>query len=277
MKVIQHTPDILMLQPRRQGVWMLIGGLIFALSGLVFVVVFGSTAELTCERTEPSSIQCEIRRHILGLTLRREPVEGLRGSKVVQKTDSDGDRVYRVVLLTRSGDVPWQNVWSTGAAAKEEYSTQINRFVQDESEDSFSLQERGGLVGFLFTGLFAVIGCVMAFFGVRSLFTLWIFDRTDGVVVRQINGLGGARTTEYPLSDVFAVDVESHRSSNSSSTTYRVVLYLSTGERVPLTTSYSSGYRRKAETAQIIQEFLGLEGVSPSDLVQTLGQFLKKL
>ena len=275
MKVIQRTPDLLMLQPRRQGIWLLVGGLIFAISGLVFVVVFGSTVELACERTEPSLIECGIRRHILGLTLKQEQVEGLRGSKVVQKTDSDGDRVYRVVLLTRSGDVPWQNVWSSGAAAKEDYSTQINRFVQDANQDSFVLQERGGFVGFLFTGLFAVIGCVMAFFGVRLLLTLWIFDRAGGVVVRQINGLGGARTTEYPLSDVVAVDIESHRSSDSSSTTYRIVLYMGTGDRVPLTASYSSGYRRKAETARIIQEFLGLEGASPGDLVRTLGQFLK--
>jgi hypothetical protein len=215
-----------------------------------------------------------VRRHILGLTLNQRQIEGLTGSKVAQKTDSDGDRVYQVVLLTKNGDVPLQNVWSSGYGGKEDFSTQVNRYVQDTNTPLLSVQESGGITGLLFTGLFVVIGVIMAVFGVRLLLTLWIFDRSGGVVVRQISGLGGARAKEYPLDDVIAVDVESSRSSNSS-TTYRVALYMGTGERVPLTTSYSSGYRRKAETARTIQEFLGLEGSSPRDLMQTINQLLK--
>lgn len=275
MKVIQHTPDVLVLQPRRQGIWMLVGGLIFAIAGLGFVFLFGSTAELTCERTEPKQIQCEVRKHILGLTLQQKQVEGLRGSKVIQKTDSDGDRVYQIVLLTSSGDVPLQNVWSSGYGAKEDFSTEVNQYVQDTNRASLSVQESGGMIGLLFTSLFVVIGLVMAFSGVRLLFTVWIFDRSGGVVVHQINGIGGARVAEYPLDDVFAVDVGSHRSSNSSSRTYRIVLYMRTGDHVPLTKAYTSGYGRKAESARVIQEFLGLEGTSPSDPMETLGQFFQ--
>jgi len=101
-------------------------------------------------------------------------------------------------------------------------------------------------------------------------------DRPSGTLTLLYRSLLRSLTKEYPLTEIASVEVDSSRSSSSSgsSTTYRLTLLLTSGNRVPLRSYYSSGYNEKERKARQLREFMGVTGLNmrPGTAFQAIRQ-----
>jgi hypothetical protein len=108
----------------------------------------------------------------------------------------------------------------------------------------------------LFGAAFALTGAVLLLAFANTVTAT--FDRGVGRFTLSIAGVVRNRETAHPLGEVVSVGV--HQSaSGRPSRTYRLVLALSSGARVPLTPMFSSGKADKERLAGEIRQFLGLQ------------------
>lgn len=108
----------------------------------------------------------------------------------------------------------------------------------------------------LFGAGFAVAGAVLILAFANTVTAT--FNRDTGRFTRSVTGLVRNSLAIHSISDITSVGVEASR-SGTPSRAHRLVLTLSSGASVPLTTSYSSGLNDKERTAGVIRQFLGLQ------------------
>jgi hypothetical protein len=124
---------------------------------------------------------------------------------------------------------------------------------------------RGSLIG----GMIALLGGMLLAMLAQVLTVT--ADRAAGMVRIHRRSPLRSSTQEAPISEVAQVEVE--RSTDSDSTTYRTVIVLKNGERLPLRPYYSSGnYRKRKEQAEKLSSFLGVKGpnAEPPGLAQMM-------
>ncbi|GAP22336.1 hypothetical protein [Leptolinea tardivitalis] len=102
-------------------------------------------------------------------------------------------------------------------------------------------------------------------------------DSTLRTLTKTTHWIFGKRTTEFSFNEIAGFDVQTSRSQSSTrsqSTSYRLILIKTTGERVPLQFATSSSYGVKAQQAQDLTRFLNLPGWEdkPTNLFQTAMQ-----
>lgn len=119
----------------------------------------------------------------------------------------------------------------------------------------------GGLVAFvsnekIFGGGFVLtgVGLILAFANTVTS----EFNRTTGRFRRTMRGILRNEEIAHSLGEIVDVDVFASASGNPSRA-YRVDVTLASGERVPLTPSYSSGKDDKERVAATVREFLNLQ------------------
>ena len=137
-----------------------------------------------------------------------------------------------------------------------------------------ALQPDGLITGIIAIAVGVLFGVILA-----SINTV-IIDKTQGVFTIRQRKIYQNKVNEIPLSDVDTIDLETHRSLNKgrTSTTYRLVVLTRSGERVPLTSSYSSGYLGKANQAKKLREFLTgqKESLMQAAMGPTLGRAVQQ-
>jgi hypothetical protein len=254
VKVVQHTQDVLVLRPTGTGLLLALFGLLFFVIGLGLTFAMGQTVHLTCERLEDRLVECKVRRSFLGLPVGATTVGGVRGAYVAERVDDDGDRTYRVELVTANGHEPAVGMWSSGYAKKADLAEEVDAFVADSTASTLETELPRSL-WILFGLPFALAGLVMAALGIKTSATTWTFDRFQGVASRRVSKLTGPHVTEYPLVEIAAVRLE----SDSDGDAFRIVLWMADGGRVPMLGYYSSGRREKRQTIELIRGFLGLD------------------
>jgi len=253
MKV--HYQDDRLLQLRPSGPWILVAiGLVMLAASPIWVWTMGQATVLSCKRVAEARHQCRLSRSVLGISVSGEPLEDLTGARVGQSTDSDGDTTYRVVLEAGRRDVPLASHTSSGYNKKAATVQEIERFLSDADIPSLEIRD-AGIVGLIVSAVFVLIGVGMVTGGIQARSTIWTFDRDQDVVIKFRKGVLAPKSWEYRLSDVSEAIVTSSRDSDGD-TTYRVELITVQGQRIPMTSWYSSGYRRKEETATTIRGFL---------------------
>jgi hypothetical protein len=104
----------------------------------------------------------------------------------------------------------------------------------------------------LFGAAFVVVGVAAVLLGGQTV--TCTFDRATGQVTRETRGWPRSGRVQRPLADVRGVRL----TQGSGRQTYRVELALPSGDRLPLTTTYSSGKADQETTARLIRDFLGL-------------------
>jgi hypothetical protein len=89
-------------------------------------------------------------------------------------------------------------------------------------------------------------------------------DRITRTLTIQHSGLLSRKSREVQVAEIAAIQVESSRStsssSRSSSPTYRIVVITKGSETIPFTNSFSSGASSKENKARRLREFLGVGG-----------------
>jgi hypothetical protein len=85
-----------------------------------------------------------------------------------------------------------------------------------------------------------------------------VLDRERGTVTLKYRSLFRAKTQEYPLTDIASVEIGRSRKDSEGHSSFRVELALTSGERIPLTPYYSSGWNARHARAERLRAFLGL-------------------
>lgn len=110
-------------------------------------------------------------------------------------------------------------------------------------------------IGLIFGG----VGLVTFLLG--GLGSQLVLDKTEGAARLTRYTLAGKQVSEYLLSEVSTAEVArtggAHHRRSGGSSTYRIELLLTNGERVPLTSYYTSGSMSKQLQADKIRSFLG--------------------
>jgi hypothetical protein len=257
MKIAEQTSSRLVLAGRNSGILLILLGIIFGGIGIVTMYAFGQTVALSCSRDwQPDP--CRIERTWLSIPVKTTSLHSLLESYLDESSDSDGTS-YRVMLVTQEGNVPLTSSYSSNYSQQLNIVREINAFLGNREQRTLEV-ESSGTFSLVFGLVFVFVGVGVLYAGIRAFNLLWIFDREVGVLMKVRNGNAEA---EYPLSTISGVHVGVSRDSDGADT-YRVELSLQTGERVPLTSFYSSGRRGKVRAAQAIRDFLAVGESQPN-------------
>ena len=86
-------------------------------------------------------------------------------------------------------------------------------------------------------------------------YNIWHIDKVEQLITHNRISFGRQKVTQYSLNDIAGATVSSSRDSDGD-LNYRIEFTTISGERIPMTSWYSSGYKRKYQAAALIQEFL---------------------
>ncbi|MBE9117069.1 hypothetical protein IQ249_14300 [Lusitaniella coriacea LEGE 07157] len=147
-------------------------GVIFIGIGLGAIARLDRGTLLTCNRGGLGNCQ-----HVTltGLESKTQqiPLARLQGAKVdVKQVPKSSDRLkrsdpmYRVVLLTPEGEIPFTRYYTGDRAAKEVLAQKINIFLENSSAESLNVEQRDRARIYLLGGLFIGIGATIL--GIRN-------------------------------------------------------------------------------------------------------------
>lgn len=274
LKMLEQTPNKLAFRISITffwGVGVFLAGI--GLLSLLFTLTLTPVTTLTCNRTAPSqlspttlqdtpaSAMCElVGINWFGGEKSKTFISGLQGATAETKIKKDSDgkttSVYRVVLHTNGGNVPFIEEYT--AYDNENRQTliyQINAYVENSLQASLAVQEDDRLVGYTGFG-------IGFFFLLLSLLVAAAFPVVTCILDKELNRMTikrqkwlSEKVFEYPLSDILDVKVEY---AGDDSWMYRVTLIMVSGESLPLRYSYTSDFEEKQQIAIYIRRFLSL-------------------
>lgn len=253
MEVLNYTDEVLELRPRLWRIFLIMG-LVFVLVGFAVFFFLGQVASLDCSRIEAGTPDCHLTQSLLGFTIKEQHIEKLIDARVVENRDSDGDATYKIILETREGNIPLSTYTSSGKQNMMNIVAEITTFLQKSQEQSLSVHY-GGRSSQIMPLVFLLVGLVEVIFGILARKSVWQFNKSENLATHYRQGLSGMRVSQYTLDEITDAMVTSSRDSDGDRT-YRIDLITKSGELIPMTSWYSSGYDRKQETAVLIREFI---------------------
>jgi hypothetical protein len=254
MDILFHSDEVLELRPRSWRVFTIMG-ISFAVLGMIVYYFFGQSAVLACSRDDLKRPNCTLSNVIVGFTVKTKKIDGLMTVRLLESRDDEGDMMYQIVLYTESEvAIPMTSYFSSGKSNKDAIVTEIKTFLSDKTLQNLETQQGGKSASFIpliFTGL----GVLEVIAGLNGRSHIWQFNKLDGVVIHRRRGLTGIKISEYPLRDIVDAQVMSSRDSDGD-TTYRIELVTISNEYIPMTSWYTSGYKKKSQGVLVIQDFL---------------------
>ena len=148
-------------------------GVIFTGAGVAIMVFFGKTTTLDCKRLEPPTNQgqCELlSKSILPIASEETiiPIKSLMDAKLdISYDDEDNSETYRVLLLTNmEQSIPFTFYYSGERSDKQQQIQQIKNFIDNSNQVDLNIEQDDRLFGYLFGGVFAVVGIITMISGV---------------------------------------------------------------------------------------------------------------
>jgi len=213
-----------------------IAGMPFLLSGVFVITVMGRSEWLTCDRLEPTQVTCKVSFSTLftGLQVRSIP---LVQRAEVEVSEGDDSRTYRVVLITKTGQVPLTERYSSGSDSKYQTVEKINEFIHDPTQLSLRIKQDNSWFAYIFGVFFILLGgnTVLSPFmeSLKMIQTACVVNKTSGYLyLTQKNSLKSV-TKQIRLSDVQSAEVI-EKTDGDGDTTYYTQVNLRSGEVIPL-------------------------------------------
>jgi hypothetical protein len=240
--------------------WERVSGFIWLAFAVLWLWLVGSS-RLTCNRPSFSTANCQITRFFgPGLfPFKTTDLGDLTAVLVVSETRSPDEeedyQVYDVQLIgtkttTRLGLHDERN----DRRPNQIYES-IQRFLANPAQSNIvvdtPINNWSGTI--LPPAVSSIIACDL----LRRKAFRFEFDRLAGTL--QIFGANGRVKRELSLGEVESIAIEQWTSDESVG--YRVVLVMKTGDRYPLTQTYSSGLKSKQAAAEAVRAFLKLPPV----------------
>ncbi|AFZ57840.1 hypothetical protein H6G54_16390 [Anabaena cylindrica FACHB-243] len=177
------------------------------------------------------------------------------------ETDSDGKKIYykyRIQLITNTESFPFRQAYRASRFIHEELESiisQINNFLAQPLEKKLLVQEDDRSILVAITIFFSLLPLIIIGAG---LFISCNFNKeANSLILSRYRwfGIFGKGFSQYSLNEIVNIKVES-RDSDEGGFTYRVILILESGEIVPLSHVYSSGFEEKQQIVNIVKTFL---------------------
>jgi hypothetical protein len=112
------------------------------------------------------------------------------------------------------------------------------------------------------------LAAVLILLSVLLLFAEYVsltLDQNRGLAILTRRRVWRVTRREIPFDEVQTVAVDQSRSSDGSGPTYRALIVLKSGERVPVTNHWSSGRRRTQKLVQQISDHMSQSRLTPID------------
>jgi len=235
MKIVEETRTRLVLKHRPFRYWS-IGWCIFTvcLSFLIYCTVFDfASANLTCNRSSPNQINCELRRFNLLGSMDKLKIFDPQEAYIITKRGSKGGRTYQVIIVTPLRDFALLS--HVSYQENQEFVFQINNFI-NSGQSSLSVQQNQRNYVFFFS-LFMLIIMVIATFFATSPVTTCTFYRSLNQVFIERKSLRGNQIIKQPLESILHFDIQEKQFKYSK--LYRVVIVLKSGKEIPINPQYA--------------------------------------
>lgn len=264
-------------------------GLFFGQIGVIFFCATFTiipVTQLNCDRVpqnlhtssistdigqKASSVICQLMEFdFLGHQKSQKQVSGLIGVRLDKqtKTDKDGKITYKyqVMLLTNTDSVPFRRkTYSHYFQEKAEYIIlTIKRFLAEPLERNLIVKQDDILTFYTASGLTLFWFLLSLLLIAASSFINCNLDKESNILTLSHYrwfGKLGKTVFQYSLNEIVDIKVESS-DSDEGGFVYRVTLMLASGESVPLSSVYSSGFEEKQQIVKMIKTFLASQEAS---------------
>lgn len=244
---------------------------VISLAAIFSTLTFSPTTILTCKHSCPEISVGQLYPNCqltvvswLGTEKSKTSIENLQAALLDAKLDNDDksnlfDR-YRVTLATEKESIPF--VKNYIYTSDSEYQnllniiSQVNSFVGEPLQDSLTVEQSEKELGFVCFALSIFFGLITFLLVKIPPYITCFFDRELDRVTIERRNLFGSKSSDYNISDITAVKLES--TSDSDGAYFRLTLLLTSGQKVPLTYTFTSDCREKQHIANQLQKFLGL-------------------
>lgn len=176
------------------------------------------------------------------------------------ETDSDGKIYYeyRIQLITNTESVHFTQAYRAGSFSYEELKSiisQINNFLAQPSEKKLIVQKDDRSIIVAITVFFSLLALIII--GAGLFISCNLNKEANSLILSRYRwfGIFGKGFSQYSLNEIVNIKVESS-DSDEGRFTYRVILILESGEIVPLSHVYSSGFEEKQQIVNIVKSFL---------------------
>ncbi|MBD2567323.1 hypothetical protein [Anabaena lutea] len=178
------------------------------------------------------------------------------------ETDSDGKIYYkyRIQLITNTESFPFAQAYRDRFSHEQLKSiiSQINNFLAQPLEKKLLVQKDDrSLIYFLveITVFFSLLALIII--GAGLFISCNLNKEANSLILSSYRwfGIFGKSFSQYSLNEIVNIKVESS-DADEGGFTYRVILILESGESVPLSHVYSSGFEEKQQIVNIVKSFL---------------------
>ncbi|WP_298616320.1 hypothetical protein [uncultured Thermosynechococcus sp.] len=249
MKVLEQTSYRLRVRERPWLTWF-VGGFFSFIP--ILMLGFLQVGEIHCQR-QTVPYECIITHTSLVSQERvKIPLTLLYQAKLENYIDSDGDRMYRVVLEVAGQSIRLGNA-SSDVGNRAAIVEQINQFRANPNQTQLSARLYDlWLIG-IFAGAHFLPG--MAAISLASVLNLDLDKRRGTFTIQHANFFRRTQK-ELLLREIRDIAIESHKDSDGN--THRIVVHLTSGEKVPLRNYYRGGYNNMKKLANLLRQFLNL-------------------
>lgn len=271
-QVIEESQDVLVCKLRPTISWAiatLCGGLIilFTFAGLTYPHInFLKCSHIFNERAARLETNCKL----IKIGWQGEEVETTLIPKVkaailetkLSKYGRDGSlNRYRVSLTDDEDSFPLKETYEYKLTSDHpkffNYVEEINAFIDNPLADNLSLQQDDSDLVYVGIGMIIFTVLVAASILAFSPYITFTCDRQSNMATLARHNLFRHKVSIYQISDIASVEVQ--ETSDIESTQYRVIIVLQSGEKVPFTYWFTSGWQEKYSIAHKIQKFLQLK------------------
>ncbi|MEH2283083.1 MAG: hypothetical protein V7K90_17430 [Nostoc sp.] len=276
LKIHEQTQNKLnfTIQPKLlRFIGLFIGQAVIVYLYATFLII--TVTQLHCDRIsqnlqassieqKSSTIICQLREFdFLGHQKSQKQITGLIGTRLEKqtKTDKNGKIIYeyQVQLLTNTESFPFRRATYSDYFSEEAdlIILSIKDFLAQSLEKKLVVKQDDRLYGYVLiviTIFWFLLGLLII--AVGSFINCNFDKESNSLSISRYKWFGkfGKEVFLYSLNEIVDIKVESSNSEDGF--VYRVTLMLASGETVPLSGCYSSGFQEKQEIVKIIKNFL---------------------
>jgi hypothetical protein len=250
MNIVKKTSDRLLLQENRIiGYVSLLAFLTpFLVAGLIPLIgILASLPRyqtLKCNRIEPTQVNCQVQKHIVGIKSQDKTFTQVTGTEVIEQEESNDDgtyKVYQIKLYTKTQSSNFGEA-TTDEVETKAITKQINTFLANPQQQTFQVikvdQSLGKAVEMIaFFLVFAIFWNGMIYLFIWGIFSSacvesWDFDKTQNQLAITQWFLIKRKTKKYSLLGQISLKIDDSQNDSDNDTLHKLNLILNSGEKV---------------------------------------------
>lgn len=210
MKVVQHTPNTLILRWFSHFPWLNAVGTVIL--GLLILSAGGRLTTLSCQR--PASLDhvseagsCKLKtRKVLAVDTQTIPLDQIQGAKV-QSDHHKGTPIarHRVLLVTASQSIPLTPDFNSDYMSHQDSVEELELFLEGDDMETLVIRDYGYSWIYFLGGMAIATGLVYAALGVER--TTLTFDHKASCLQIHHERLFNSWTDEYNLNTITNVEI----------------------------------------------------------------------